>query len=427
MSEFIHELQFAEHVKSKYSGDVWLVGGALRDEVLGETSKDKDYVITGVNANDLKFDKVAGKDFPVFLVKIANQTCEVAVARKERKMGLGYKGFKFYTDKLLTINDDLYRRDLTMNAMAKNIISNEIIDPYNGYESIKSKTLKHVSEAFAEDPLRVLRVARFASRFNFSVDEETKELMKKIVPELIHISTERIWKELETVLAYNNPSIFFKVLDEVNALPIIFPEIEALKVPDKHDGTAYNHTLKVLDSGDTPIERFALLVHDFGKGVTPKEKHPSHFQHEKLGVSVVENFCDRLRVPNKYKKFGLICTYEHMRMKFANEMKAGKFVKFVLKLGKDFNSVLEVSKKDSLNKEGETYQKTIDEQTFKQILQKADIVFETERRVTGKTLLEEGYEQSSKFGEILFNYRVSDYIRSLKTMNVARNENNYKV
>lgn len=262
---FSNNLEFAEYI-STLGGSLWKVGGCLRDELLGRPVNDTDYVITGLEASDpTSLDKIVGQDFPVFLVEIGDKTCEVALARREKKMGVGYHGFTFYSGRDVTIQEDLARRDLTINAMALNILTREFVDPYNGKQDIIDKVLRHTSPAFVEDPLRVFRVARFSAQLGFTVAQDTLNLMRSISDTLKDLKAERVWKELEKALDTDRASFFFWVLFEVGGLDYWFPEVKALDVPDMHDGTALNHILTVIDKGRDPLTRFGLLCHDLGK------------------------------------------------------------------------------------------------------------------------------------------------------------------
>ncbi len=404
MNNFTNEKELANFV-SNLGGDLWLVGGSIRDKHIGLTPKDKDYVITKLDINKLPFEKIAGKDFPVFVVKVKNKLCEVALARKEKKEGTGYKGFNFFTSPSISIEEDLSRRDLTINSMAQNVITNKIVDPFNGLNDLKNGVLRHTTNSFSEDPLRVFRTAHFAARFNFKILDNTKELMKSLVNELEYISIERVWFETMKVLNTKNPSIFFTTLKEINALSIFFKEIDNLNVSDKHDGTTFSHTMKLIDKGVTPLERFGLLVHDLGKGITPKELHPSHYNHDKLGEKVVEDFCKKLKIPNDFRKFGMLCAKEHMRIKNSLEMKDSKFFVMASKLGKNtFRDLLNVSLKDSSFREGSDFE--VEKIKFDKILEKANKVWEAEKEITGKTLIKEGKKPGKNFKDILFQRRL---------------------
>jgi len=389
---------------------LYLVGGAVRDNLRGMNPHDKDYMITGADPDELPFEKVAGSDFPVFIVEIDGVKCEVALARAEEKVGVGHKGFVFKTGKDVTVEEDLKRRDLTINAMAVDLESSLLIDPYGGQEDIKNRILRHVSPAFAEDPLRVLRVARFAAHFGYTIAPETLELMRSLKDELTSLSAERVWQETAKALMLPRPSKYFKVLDYVDALEVLFPEIKALQVPDKHDGTAFNHTMNLIDIGCNMKNTFALLTHDFGKGATDPEKHPAHIMHEHFGPDIVRSFCERLKVPNELRDFGALCAKEHMRAKCALQMKDKTFVKWVLGLGDNFNDAFYISYYDSRYREGAD----VEEENAKKLLvaKRAQRVFEAAKKVTGQTLIDEGCALTGKeFGNELMRRRIQAFRR----------------
>jgi len=301
----------------------YLVGGAVRDELLGLAIKERDWVVVGASEVEMlkrSFTPV-GKFFPVFLHPDTKE--EYALARIERKIAGGYHGFSFETS-AVTLEQDLERRDLTINAMAKTS-KGKIIDPYGGQADLKNKWLRHVSPAFAEDPVRVLRVARFAARFagmGFKVAPETLSLMKQIGQqgELDFLVPDRVWKELERALTEPTPVAFFQVLRQSDVLKILFPEIHALygvpQNPEHHPEIDTGiHTEMVLNqvaklTKDTSV-RFAALLHDVGKGVTPKALWPKHADHETKGEEIVEKFCQRLRVPNDYAALARLVVKYH--------------------------------------------------------------------------------------------------------------------
>jgi tRNA nucleotidyltransferase (CCA-adding enzyme) len=303
--------------------NIFLVGGAVRDQLLGLTSKDQDYLVIGATRAQmlaLGFLPV-GKDFPVFLHPTTKQ--EYALARTERKQGTGYAGFACYAEPSVTIEQDLQRRDLTINAMAMSA-NGTIIDPFNGQQDLKHKILRHVSPAFAEDPLRVLRVARFAARFHnlgFHIAPPTMALMSQISVsgELAHLSAERIWLEMSKALKEPHPSIFFQVLRQCHALSLLWPELDCLwGVPNPelwHPEICTGvHTMMVLQQAcllsSKLSVRFAALCHDLGKGLTEPEYYPSHKGHELAGLALVENICQQLKVPNDIKWLALkVCQY----------------------------------------------------------------------------------------------------------------------
>jgi tRNA nucleotidyltransferase (CCA-adding enzyme) len=300
----------------------FLVGGAVRDRLLGLAVRDRDYVVVGGRPQDL-LDlgyKPVGKDFPVFLHPQTNE--EYALARTERKTGRGYHGFAFDTAADVTLEDDLRRRDLTINAIAEDD-SGALIDPFGGVADLRDRILRHVSPAFAEDPVRVLRVARFAARFaarGFRIADETLALMRQIVQagEVDHLQTERVWAETQKALGEPQPSAFLHALRDCGALKVLFPEVDALfGVPQRAE---YHpeidtgvHTGMVLDMaarlapGDALIG-WCALTHDLGKALTPADKLPSHPAHEHAGIAPVAALCTRLKVPNEYAALAqLVC------------------------------------------------------------------------------------------------------------------------
>lgn len=291
---------------------IYLVGGAVRDALLGGKAYDHDWVVVGATPEQMLaqgFQQV-GKDFPVFLHPETKE--EYALARTERKEGVGYHGFEVFADPSVTLEEDLIRRDLTINAMAQDA-DGKVIDPYSGLADLENRVLRHVSGAFAEDPLRVLRVARFAAKlapYGFELAPETQMLMTDMVAsgELQDLTPERVWQEVFKALGAEKPSVFFEVLDRVGAVEVLFPELyhlHGVAQPLKHhpEGDVWIHTMMVLDAAAklSLLEevRFAALVHDLGKGITPKELWPSHKGHEKAGVPLVQALGSRYRLPKK--------------------------------------------------------------------------------------------------------------------------------
>lgn len=304
--------------------NVYLVGGAVRDQLLGLEIQERDWVVTGATPAQMSEAgyRPVGKDFPVFLHPDSKE--EYALARTERKSGHGYAGFKFFTSPDTTLEQDLERRDLTINAIAK-AGDGTLIDPFKGQQDLQHRLLRHVSDAFVEDPLRVLRVARFAARFaalGFRVATETLELMRQIAAsgELDYLVAERVWQETSKALATNRPEVYFQVLRDCNALASIMPELDRLfgvVQPAQHHPEIDTgiHTLMVLQqaallSNQTRV-RFAALVHDLGKGITPIEQLPQHIAHEHRGIGIIKDLCQRLRVPNDHRDLGLLCCHHH--------------------------------------------------------------------------------------------------------------------
>ena len=318
---------------------IYLVGGAVRDKLLGLPVQDRDYVVVGATPEDMlaRGFKPVGADFPVFLHPETRE--EYALARTERKSGHGYKGFKVYAAPDVTLEDDLRRRDLTINAMAEDE-QGQLVDPYGGAADLRQGLLRHVSEAFAEDPVRILRVARFAARFSprgFRVAEETLELMRAMAAagEVDHLVAERVWAELERALGEFRPSAFFGVLRECGALARLLPEIDRLHgvpQPAQHHPEIDTgvHVMLVLDAAarlsPDPRVRFAALVHDLGKGETPASEWPKHIGHEERGAELVKALCARLRVPNEYRDLGVIAARFHAHCHRVAELRAATLV-----------------------------------------------------------------------------------------------------
>jgi tRNA nucleotidyltransferase (CCA-adding enzyme) len=306
---------------------VYLVGGAVRDQLLGLEVTERDWVVTGATPQQMTAAgyRPVGKDFPVFLHPDSKE--EYALARTERKSGHGYAGFKFFTSPETTLEEDLQRRDLTINAIAMDTQGN-LIDPYQGRRDLEQRLLRHVSAAFVEDPLRVLRVARFAARFahlGFTVAPPTLALMQNIAAsgELEFLVAERVWQETRKALLAQSPEVFIEVLRKANALAIILPEVDRLfgvPQPAAHHPEIDTgvHTLMVLQqaarlSGETRV-RFAALMHDLGKGTTPADALPRHIAHEHRGIALIEALCARLRVPNDHRDLALQCCQYHGRV-----------------------------------------------------------------------------------------------------------------
>ena len=322
--------------------EVYLVGGAVRDELLGLPVKERDWVVVGGTREELerrKFREV-GRDFPVFLHPQTHE--EYALARRERKTAPGYRGFSVEFGPEVTLEEDLGRRDLTINAMARHS-DGTLVDPHGGKRDLDARLLKHVSDAFAEDPVRVLRLARFAARFEplgFRVAPDTLALMKRMVlaNEVDALVAERVWQESEKALAEPAPGAFFRVLRECGALARIYPEIDALFGvpqparwhPEIDTGV---HTLMVLDqasilSGDSKM-RFAALVHDLGKAKTPPSEWPGHRGHEERSVSLIETLAARLKVPGDYKDLAVIVALYHGIVHRAFELRPKTVVEFM--------------------------------------------------------------------------------------------------
>jgi len=322
----------------------YLVGGAVRDKILGLPVKDNDWVVTGATPEkmiELEYTAV-GKDFPVFLHPKTQE--EYALARMERKTAAGYHGFQFHAEPTVTLEEDIMRRDLTINALAEDENGN-VIDYVNGQADIENRVLRHVSPAFAEDPVRILRIARFAARFanlGFTVAGETMELMQSMVKagEVDALVAERVWQETSRALTEPAPDVFIEVLRACGALAILFPEIDRLfgvPQPEEHHPEIDTgvHTMMVLQQAcllsDDPLIRFAALTHDLGKGTTAKAILPHHYDHEERGVKLVEELCDRYKVPNQYRQLAVITSRYHTHVHRAFEIKPKTLLKVLNK------------------------------------------------------------------------------------------------
>jgi tRNA nucleotidyltransferase (CCA-adding enzyme) len=324
----------------------YLVGGAVRDKLLNLPAKEQDWVVVGGTPEALLAQgfQAVGKDFPVFLHPDTHE--EYALARTERKTGTGYYGFDTRFSPDVTLEQDLLRRDLTINAIAEDVGTGTLIDPYGGRKDLEAKLLRHVSPAFVEDPLRVLRVARFAARFasmGFSVAKETMVLMHEISGsgELSTLTPERVWRETQLALCSDAPQVYLQVLRECGALKIILPEVDTLfGVPQPErwhpEIDTGLHMLMVMTqaarlSGD-PVMRFGALMHDLGKGTTPKAEWPRHIGHEARGVPLVKAVCERWRVPNEYRELAIMCAEHHGKLHTVFEMRTSTLLNFLEQL-----------------------------------------------------------------------------------------------
>jgi len=350
--------------------ETYLVGGAVRDELMGVPCNDYDYVVVGSTPEQMLnagYTQV-GSDFPVFLHPKTGD--EYALARTEFSTGNGYGDFEVAFGPNVTLLDDLWRRDLTINAMAKCDMGVITYDPFHGQNDIENRVLRHVSDAFKDDPVRILRVARFAARFGFGwkVAKETEHMMTKMVKDgmLDSLTPERVWKELEKALMGVEPRKFFDVLDSVGALEVVFPVIHKMKTVLEHvkyhpEGNTYEHTMLVLEQArlltDDPAVMFAALTHDFGKTLTDPAEYPHHHGHENTGVGLVEEFSDQFKVPAHFKRTAKVVCKNHMKMKHLDQMSARSVVKtFVTMKAKAVPSLVDdlvtVAKADARGKLG---------------------------------------------------------------------------
>ncbi|HHT7858419.1 multifunctional CCA addition/repair protein [Pasteurella multocida] len=329
---------------------IYLVGGAVRDQLLNLVVKDRDWVVVGATPDDLLSQgyQQVGKDFPVFLHPQTKE--EYALARTERKAGSGYTGFICDFSPTISLEQDLSRRDLTINALAQDL-DGKIYDFYGGLTDLKQRLLRHVSPAFAEDPLRVLRVARFAARYHalgFTIASETRKLMQQLSQsgELSNLTAERVWLETEKALLEPHPEVYFQTLQEVGALQVLFPELAALQGvpnPAKYhpEIDTFVHTMLVLQQAvlltentdsDKSAVRFAAICHDLGKALTPKEILPHHYGHEKAGVMPTRRLCQRFKLPHAIQDFAELCCEYHSHIHKAFELRAETILKLFNRL-----------------------------------------------------------------------------------------------
>lgn len=321
---------------------VYLVGGAVRDRLLGVPVRERDWVVVGARPEELEAQGYlpVGREFPVFLHPTTRE--EYALARLERKVAPGYRGFTTQFSPEVTLEEDLKRRDLTVNAMAESD-TGDLIDPYGGQADLAAHVLRHVSDSFTEDPVRVLRAARFAARFagrGFRIADETVELMRRMTAsgEVNALTPERVWQETERALAEERPEVFFATLRECGALRVIYPEIDALygvpQPPKWHPEIDTGvHVMLALAcaarSGASTAVRFAVLMHDLGKARTPRERWPKHHGHEEAGVPLVEAVADRLRVPGTHRELAILAAREHTLVHRALELRPETVLKLL--------------------------------------------------------------------------------------------------
>jgi tRNA nucleotidyltransferase (CCA-adding enzyme) len=322
---------------------VYRVGGVVRDRLLGRQASDADYVVVGATPEGMRERgfRPVGRDFPVFLHPESGE--EYALARTERKAGRGYHGFVFHTGPAVTLEDDLERRDLTINAMAEDA-DGEVVDPFGGRRDLDCRILRHVSPAFREDPVRILRLARFQARFpDFEVADETRALCREMVAdgEADHLVAERVWQELSSALMESRPSRCFELLHDTGALGVVLPELDRLfgvpQVAEHHpEIDAGVHTLMVVDQaarlGGSLPARFGALVHDLGKGLTPQSEWPRHVGHEKAGLAPIRAVCERLRVSVECRDMALMVGEHHLVAHRALELKPSTVVRLFERL-----------------------------------------------------------------------------------------------
>lgn len=407
---------------------IYLVGGAVRDQLLGLEVKDKDYVVVGATPEAMLAQgfRQVGKDFPVFLHP--QTQAEYALARTERKQGQGYKGFVVHASPDVTLEEDLIRRDLTINAIALDETTGERIDPYGGEQDLQHKVLRHVSAAFAEDPLRVLRVARFAARLShlgFTVASETLSLMQTMVAsgELSALTAERVWQEISLALQSPQPQVFVQVLREVGALKQLLPEIDQLfGVPQPEQWhpeiDTGVHVLLCLEQavrlGADLETRFAVLCHDVGKGLTPPEKWPKHHGHGALGVPAIKALCQRLSVPNVCRDLAFLVSEFHTTIHDIQSLKHTTVIKLLNQMDAwrrpdRFKQILLACRADSQGRPG------FEDTPYPQ----AELLwswFEAMNQISPKQFVDAGY-QNQAIGEALRQARLK-LLKTLRTQEV---------
>ncbi len=410
---------------------IYLVGGAVRDKLLKQPSPDKDWVVVGASTEQMLQAgyQPVGKDFPVFIHPQTKE--EYALARQERKTGRGYTGFEFCTSPSISLEEDLLRRDLTINAMAIDE-EGKLIDPYKGLQDLEQRKLRHVSNAFQEDPVRILRVARFAARYHhlgFTIAEETLTLMNSMVlnGEVDHLVPERVWKELVRALAEPSPHVFIESLRACDALKRLMPELDALfgvPQPEQHHPEIDTgiHSLMSLQCAtklsDCTEVRFAALIHDLGKGTTPKDQLPRHIDHEARGVPLIKTLCQRLGAPNQHRDLALLAGEFHTHCHRALELKPATLLKTLKRLDavrrpERFEQFCLCCKADARGRTGfenHNYPQAEYLRSALQLLQKVDT----------RIFIRQGLEGAA-FGEALHKHRL-ELLTDLKNRYAKTNE-----
>lgn len=347
----MQEAEFADRLRQA-GGRIFLVGGWVRDKCRGAVPHDKDYMVSGLSPGQLEAllpgARRVGRGFPVYLVAIDGTECEVALARKERKQGAGYRGFAIDCDPSVTVEEDLYRRDTTMNSMALELPMGKWIDPYGGRMDIEKHRIRAVSPHFLEDPVRALRAARQSAEFGFTIEPRTLHYMHACREELAAEPAERIVAELRRALKAPEPSRFFRSLEAAGLLVAIFPELHALigktqPVAFHPEGDAFEHTMLITDTvahaTSSLLARFAALVHDLGKGTTPKEMEPHHYGHETRGLDCLRAWDARTTLPRTWLKAGTFVIEQHMRAPLLT--KPGKIAHLLLAIDHSVLSLAE--------------------------------------------------------------------------------------
>jgi tRNA nucleotidyltransferase (CCA-adding enzyme) len=407
---------------------IYLVGGAVRDHLLKLPVKDRDWVVVGASPEEMLAQHfvAVGRDFPVFLHPQTKE--EYALARTERKSGKGYTGFECFSSAEVSLEEDLLRRDLSINAIAQDEQGN-FIDPYHGQQDLQARTLRHVSPAFREDPLRILRVARFAARFShlgFQIADETMALMKQMTAddELQYLPAERVWSETQRALCTKNPARFFEVLRSCGALKKLFPELDCLfgvPQPEAHHPEIDTglHTLMSVSQAtklsNCPAIRFAVLTHDLGKGNTPPADWPQHIGHEERSVALIETLSRRLRVPKDYSKLAKQVARYHTHCHRALSLKPATLVKTLENLNayrqhENLDKFLVACEADARGRSGFEERPYPQAQYFKDALAASN-------QIDTQALINAGYS-GKKLGDAIHQQRV----RAVKNMRENNND-----
>ncbi|MBO6290507.1 MAG: HD domain-containing protein [Alphaproteobacteria bacterium] len=374
---------------------VYQVGGCVRDEILGRTPHDIDHLVVGGTVEEMlaKGYKQVGKDFPVFLHPETQD--EYALARKEIKTGDKHTDFTFIFTPDITLTEDMQRRDFTVNALAKDIETGEIIDTVGGLDDLQHKVIRHVnSQHFGEDPLRVLRMCRFAAKLDFTVAPETMQLAKDMANAdmISHLTPERIWKEIEKALETSHFEKFIRVARECGALKVILPEVDKLwdtpeKVQYHPEGNSGEHTMLVIRNGEhlSPKVKFALLLHDIGKAYTPHNILPAHHKHDFRGLKIIERICRRLSVPNEFKKIAVLGCQYHMKTVLFPQMRNSTKFDFVCAVSLNFKdknmmkNILEICRCDMLGRAKTISKEEIN--NFEHIVKSCEDIFEKAQNI----------------------------------------------
>lgn len=403
---------------------IYLVGGAVRDMLLQKSPHDKDYVVFGSTTEDMLqagFQQV-GKQFPVFLHPITKD--EYALARKEEKIGDKHTDFNFIFTPDVTPDEDVLRRDFTCNALLYDEEKKELIDLVNGAEDIKKHILRHVNtEHFIEDPLRVLRMCRFSAKLNFAIAPETMNLAQTMVRDgmLNHLTPERIWGEIASAMRENNFYQFIQSMRECGAMKVILPELDKLwQTPERTDyhpeGNSGAHTILTLKQGDNLSSRakFALLLHDIGKTLTPPEILPSHRGHDKAAAPLIKAICRRLKVPNDYRDFALIAAAQHMQIRNVADMRKSRLLQLLsdicdLKYRKNLADYIRICRCDMLGRQRDIPE--FEREYFRKAVLRLIMNFKIQSRIKATDMPDfENIAKDASFAEKFFNFRAGKIV-----------------